>query len=38
MPFLIAQSSAERDGVNVLPIIIIVLLIAAALLYWRRRG
>ena len=37
MPFLIAQSTTENDGVNILPIIIIVLLIAAALVYWRRR-
>jgi hypothetical protein len=38
MPFLIAQSSTENDGVNVLPIIIVVLLIAAAIAYWRRRS
>ena len=35
--FLAAESSAEGDGVNVLPILLVVVALGVALFLWRRR-
>lgn len=40
MLMLIAQDAAERDGVNLLPLIVVVIVLvaAAAVVYTRRNG
>jgi LPXTG-motif cell wall-anchored protein len=37
MHLLLAQTSNEGDGVNLLPIILVVVLVAVGLYLWRRR-